>query len=128
METYQHKKIVTNQPTKVCFVDYDLIFAYMNRRNMNNTQLAKRVGMSATGLKKALDKKTLTVETLERIAKCFEVNIIEFFPDYQNIKPEQQTLAKEPKPEYLNEIALLKQSVKDKEEIINLLKKQLITQ
>ncbi|MBI9052329.1 MAG: helix-turn-helix transcriptional regulator [Bacteroidales bacterium] len=60
-------------------MNYLKIYEYLDVKKTTMNQLAKAVGLSHTGLTKALGVKSLRVETLERIANFFEVSIGTFF-------------------------------------------------
>lgn len=60
-------------------MDANLIYKAIKDRGFNINTVAKSVGMTHTGLTKAIDKGTIRVETLEQIAKVVGVSTCYFF-------------------------------------------------
>lgn len=99
-------------------LDYDLIFSLINKQGVKLITLSKFIGMSPEGFKKTLQNKKLTVANLEKIAEFFEMHPGQFFPNtdlLNNTEIEILKLKLESKTKEL----------KDKEEIISLLKRQI---
>ena len=99
-------------------LDYDLIFSLINKRSVKVNAIAKFSGMTPDGFTRSLKNKKLTVATLEKIAEFLEVHPSIFFL--------------ESGPAVNQEIEILRlkleaknRELKDKEEIIQLLKRQI---
>jgi len=60
-------------------MNYNKIKILSTEKRLSFTQLSKIIGMSRGGLYAAIDNETLTIDTLEKIAKAFDVPIISFF-------------------------------------------------
>jgi len=74
-------------------MNYEIIKKYCDDKRISLPELAKKVGLSKTGLYLAISKKTLTVEKLEAIVKELDVPIWYFFdldPEAPYIKDIEQ--------------------------------------
>lgn len=60
---------------------YSKIKTLITDRNITVPQLADKIGMTKGGLYAAIEKNTLSVKTLEKIAEVFDVPITSFFED-----------------------------------------------
>ena len=60
---------------------YSKIKKILTDRNITVPQLAEKIDMTKGGLYAAIEKKTLSVKTLEKIAEVFDVSITSFFED-----------------------------------------------
>ena len=111
--------VVSNDLLVGYSLDYDLIWSLINRQGVSIKSLSEFCEMSSDGFSRTLKKQRLTVETLEKISLFFNKHPGYFFgPD-----PNQNA-------ELLSKINLLNHMIeektkqlKDKEEIIRLLKK-----
>lgn len=54
---------------------------YSKQQGLTLKELAEKVGMTETGLSRALNRKSLKVKTLERISEVLQVPISAFFGD-----------------------------------------------
>lgn len=104
-------------------------------------KLAFDVNMSDVNLFRCLRENSIKAQDLERIAKVLNVNIAEFFPDYQihqsticeSVVSSDQTKKASGIPHHLTEenkelrarIAQLEEHLRDKEEIITLLREKM---
>lgn len=102
-------------------LDYDLIWSLINRQGISMKSLSEFCEMSPDGLSRALRKQRISVETLEKIALFFQKH-----PGYFWGPDENQNVELLSKLKMLNLMIEEKtKQLKDKEEIIRLLKSQL---
>ena len=66
-------------------MNYDLLQSYLNRDEISWRNLAAKTGIPHSTLKRAIEKKTLTVEQLETICKSYKWPIYEFLASYKNL-------------------------------------------
>lgn len=100
-------------------LDYDLIYSLINNRGSSKKSVAGFIGMTPDGFSRALKNQTLDIRALEKIAAFFDVHPATFFgvdPGF-DYKAEVKTLK--------SIIHEKEKQIKDKEEIIQLLKQQL---
>lgn len=60
-------------------MNYNKLKNILSEKRINIPTLAKEIGMSKAGLYLAVEKETITVDTLEKIAKVVGISIISFF-------------------------------------------------
>lgn len=65
-------------------MDYNRLKGIIKGSRISLKELAKKVEMSEVGFHQALANKTLKVETLEKIAEVLNIDVAEFFTDFQN--------------------------------------------
>lgn len=111
-------------------MDYNKLWSLINKENLSKRAAAKVANMSPYGFNMMMERKTMSVETLELLAKHFGVPVNYFFEE-----EEQQDLLNDPESEYSDksdcdvcrdkdvEIRLLNRQMKEKEEKIYELQK-----
>lgn len=60
-------------------MDYDKLWSMINKAGLTKSASANIVGMSHTGFVYMMERKTMTVEALEKFANYFNVPISSFF-------------------------------------------------
>ena len=70
-------------------MNYEKIEQLIKKENLTQNKAAAAFGMSSPGFKEMLDNKTMKVETLEKIAKYFNVPVSYFFEDGEKLTPSQ---------------------------------------
>lgn len=102
-------------------MDYNNLESLINHKRVSKRQLATAIGMSNTGFLKMIKQKTMTIAQLEAIAAQLEVSPCELLD--LNHKTENK---QNPTTSHLEQLLKEKEKqIKDKEEIITLLKKQI---
>nr|WP_321357219.1 helix-turn-helix transcriptional regulator [uncultured Draconibacterium sp.] len=80
-------------------MNYDKVWSLFNSENLSKRGMARVAGMSPSGFESMMDKKTMTVETLEKIAKYFKKEVHYFFDtsDRYTYVGSNQDIPEEPK-------------------------------
>lgn len=122
-------------------MDLERIRTIALKRSGGIKRLAQEVNMSDVNLFRCLRENSIKAQDLERIARVLNVNIAEFFPNaqvHQSISAESAVSSAQTKkasgiPHHLTEaneelrarIAQLEEHLRDKEEIITLLREKI---
>lgn len=64
-------------------MDYNKIWSLINKENLSKRAAAKIANMSPYGFNTMMDRKTMSIETLEVLAKYFNVSMCYFFKEEQ---------------------------------------------
>lgn len=99
-------------------MDYSKIRVLMMHNNFSERKLATEIGMSNTGFRTALERKTLRIDHLEKISAVFDVPVTYFFNESNEIiesKPGKKCMDCVSKD---GKIELLTKMIKEKEEMI----------
>lgn len=102
-------------------VDYDMIHSLINKKGLSIAKLAKATGMSWEGFKRSLNNQTLTVDTLEKLSQELGVHPTYFWGVDRSAVAELEHRIKVME----EKLKTRDQQIKDKEEIIQLLKQKL---
>jgi transcriptional regulator with XRE-family HTH domain len=117
-------------------MNYEKLRELIKKENLSQNQMAKNFGMSAPGYKEMLEKKSLKVKNLEKIADYFKVPVSYFFDEYniEKNKPDHSNKTIPPKynqnqrictdPDCITERDKLKDKIIDLLQEINELRKQ----
>jgi transcriptional regulator with XRE-family HTH domain len=65
-------------------MDYNFLLEQIKKHGYSVTSLSKEIGMSQVGLKQSIDRKSLKVDMLEKIAKKLGIPIYKFFKTDSN--------------------------------------------
>jgi transcriptional regulator with XRE-family HTH domain len=76
-------------------MNYKKLKELVDKENLSQNKAAAAFGMSAPGYKEMLDNQTMKVETLEKVARHFNLPVSYFFDEVGNE-------LNEPRPEYKN--------------------------
>lgn len=99
------------------------ILSYLNQRGASLNWLATQINMTRSGLERAIKKETIEFRRLIEIASVLEISLFELLEDEGKESPNNN---EQMKAALLEKIIFEKEKqIKDKEEIIQLLKQQI---
>jgi transcriptional regulator with XRE-family HTH domain len=100
----------------------------LRKKQKSQKILADAVGMTVQGLNLMLNKRTMTVDTLEKIAKYFEVSPAYFFEEESNLVGESKHSYKQKCidcSKYEGQIELLSKLLREKDDMIARLNREI---
>lgn len=101
---------------------YSNIESYLNKQGISKRKLAEEIGMSKNGFFSMFNNQTMTVEQLIKICEVLSISPCELFEE----KNETLNNSEAERNIHLQQLVAEKEKqIKDKEEIISLLKKQI---
>lgn len=65
-------------------MDYNKVWSLINGKNLSQNKISRILDLSSTGFKLMMDRRTMTVATLEKLAEYFDKPVSYFFDEEEN--------------------------------------------